>query len=211
MKRLAYALLLTFSWALADTKSDMNITIEQAGLLSNAIVQHVFTSMGFKVDIHRFVSTDGAVEMDCALYGKKVFDPRGFGDALSEHQIVVKSGQFKNKQWNIGLNATQAFWNLPPINEDEGMQMERRMLPYWFLVNKAQGISIEAPYGNKWYPDIAVFDSNMQILATFREFKSNDRLTFKLPQNAMYLKVSNANGMKILKEGTWVSSARETE
>jgi len=211
VKRLVYTLLLMFSLALAETKNDMHITIEHGGLLSNAIIQHVFTSMGFKADIYRFVMTDGAVEMDCTLYGKKVFDPRGFSDALSEHQIMVKSGEFKNKQWNVGLDAAQAFWNLPPISEDEGAQMERRVLPYWFVVNKAQGISIEAPYGNKWYPDIAVFDSNMQILATFREFKSNDRLTFKLPQNAMYLKISNANGMKMLKEGTWVSSARETD
>lgn len=211
MKRLFYGLLLTFSLASADIKSDIHITIEQGGLLSNAIIQQVLTSMGFKVDIHRFVSTDGVIEMDCTLYGKKVFDARGFSDVLSEHQIVVKSGQLKNKQWNIGLDATQAFWNLSAISEDEGAQLERRALPYWFVVNKAQGILIEAPYNNKWYPDIAIFDSNMQILATFREFKSNDRLIFKLPENAMYLKVSNANGMKMLKEGTWVSGANDRE
>lgn len=211
MKRLLYTLLLTSSLALADVKSDIHVTIAQGGLLSSAILQQVFASMGFKADIHRFVSTDGIVEMECTLYGKKVFEPRGFSDALSEHQITMQSGQFKNKQWVIGLDASQAFWNLAPINEDEGAQLERRTLPYWFLVNKAQGISIEAPYGNKWYPEIAIFDNNLQILASFREFKSQDRLTFKLPENAMYLKVSNANGMKMLKEGMWVETARDAQ
>lgn len=189
----------------------MHITIDQGGLLSNAILQQVFMSMGFKSDLHRFVSGDGVVEMDCTLYGKKVFDPKSFGEALGEHQITVKSGQFKNKQWSLGLDASQAFWNLSSISEDEGAQLERRVLPYWFVVSKAHGISIEAPYSNKWYPDIAIFDSNMQILATFREFKSHEHLTFKLPENAMYLKVSNANGMKMLKEGTWVSSANDAQ
>lgn len=211
MKRLLSALLLTYSLALGDVKSDVHLTISQGGLLSSAIIQQVFGSMGLKADVHRFVSADGMVEMEYALYGKKAFDPKGFSDALGEHQIVVKSGQLKNKQWRIGLDATQAFWNLAPISEDEGAQLEQRTLPYWFVVNKAQGISIEAPYGNKWYPEIAVFDSNMQILAFFREFKSHDRLNFKLPENAMYLKISNANGMKMLKEGMWVGCANEAQ
>lgn len=211
MKRLLSALLLTYSLALGDVKSDVHLTISQGGLLSSAIIQQVFGSMGLKADVHRFVSADGMVEMEYALYGKKAFDPKGFSDALGEHQIVVKSGQLKNKQWRMGLDATHAFWNLAPISEDEGAQLEQRTLSYWFVVNKAQGISIEAPYGNKWYPEIAVFDSNMQILAFFREFKSHDRLNFKLPENAMYLKVSNANGMKMLKEGMWVGCANEAQ
>jgi hypothetical protein len=167
--------------------------------------------MGLKSDIHHFINTDGIVEIDCTLYGKKVFDPRGFSDALSEHQITLKSGQFKNKQWIVGLDASRAFWNLTSISEDEGAQLERRALPYWFVVNKAQGISIEAPYGSKWYPEIAIFDSNMQILASFRELKSQDELNFKLPENAMYLKVSNANGMKMLKEGTWIGCTNDAQ
>lgn len=211
MKRLLYVFVLTYSLALADIKSDIHITIVQGGLLSSAILQQVFESMGLKTDVHRFVSEDGIVEMDFTLYGKKILDPRRFNDVLGEHQITLKSGQLKNQQWSIGLDASRALWNLAPISEDEGAQLERRALAYWFLVNKAQGISIEAPYGNKWYPDIAVFDSNMQILASFREFKSQEQITFKLPENAMYLKVSNANGMKMLKEGTWVSGANDAQ
>jgi hypothetical protein len=167
--------------------------------------------MGYKADMHHIVSTDGMIEMDLTLSGKKPFDSRGFKDTLQEHQITVQSGQVKNKEWVIGLDVSQAFWNLAPISEDEGAQLERRAVPYWFLVNKAQGISVEAPYGNKWYPEIAIFDSNMQVLASFREFKSHDHLNFKLPQNAMYLKISNANGMKILKEGMWVQCANDAQ
>lgn len=211
MKRLLYALLLTYSLALGDTKSNMHVIISQGGLLSSAIVQEIFGLMGFKANIHRFISTDGFVEMNFTLYGKKAFDPKGFSAALNEHQIMVKSGQFKNNQWTIGLDASQTFWNLTSISEDEGAQLERRALPYWFVVNKAQGIFIEAPYGNKWYPEVAIFDSNMQVLASFREFKAHDRLNFKLPENAMYLKVSNTNGMKMLKEGMWVGCANDAQ
>lgn len=211
MKRLLHILLLTYVSAFADIRSEMHVTVSQGGLLSSAILQQVFGSMGLKTDMYRFASADGTVEMDFTLYGKKVFDPKGFNDALSEHQITLKSGQFKNKQWIIGLDASQAFWNLTSISEDEGSTMEARTTPYWFVINKAQMISIEPPYSGKWYPEVAVYDSNMQVLAFFREFKPHDKLNFKLPENAMYLKVSNANGMKILKEGTWIDCANDAQ
>lgn len=211
MKRLFYALLLTSSLLFAEIKSDIHLTISQGGSLSMAILTHTLSSMGFKVDVHRFMIMNDSVELDCTISTKKPFDPRGFSDALREHQIIVQNGSFKNQQWVLGLNASQAFWNLAPISEDEGAQLEHTAVPYWFVVNQTKGISIEAPYGNKWYPEIAIFDSNMQTLASFREFKSYDHLTFKLPENAMYLKVSNANGMKMLKEGMWVSSANDAQ
>lgn len=211
MKRLLWLLMMTFSLAFGETKSELHLTVAQGGLLSTKIISHVLGLMGFKTDVHYFSSMDTTVEMELTLNGKKSFDSKYFLEALREHQIMGKTGQLKNKKWVIVLDASQAFWNLPVISEEEGAQLERTTLPSWFVVHKALGISVEAPYGNKWYPEIAVFDSNMQVLASFREFKSTDRMNFKLPQYAVYLKVSNANGMKMLKEGMWIESTNDEQ
>lgn len=211
MKPLFWLLMVVFSLVAGEKKSEIHLNIAQGGLLSTKIILHVLGSMGFKADMHRFTSADGRVEMDLVLSGKKLFDPKEFIETLDEHQIRLESRPFKNKQLTIGLDATNAFWHLPAISEDEGAQLEHTNLPYWFVVDKALGISVEAPYGNKWYPEIAVFDNNMQILGSFRELKPRDRMSFKLPEHAVYLKISNANGMKMLKEGMWVESANDEQ
>lgn len=211
MKRLVCLLMMGFSLAAAETKSEIHLNIAQGGVLSTAIIQNVYKSMGFNATLRHFSATDTMVEMDLEFHGKKPFDPKSFIELLDEHQIVLRNTRLENKRWVLGLDASRAFWNIPAISEDEGAQIERTILPYWFLVKKAAGISIEAPYGSAWYPEIAVLDDNMQVLASYHELKSRDRMSFKLPERAAYLKVSNHYGMKLLKEGMWVEAADDVQ
>ena len=205
--KLFFLLLLTLLVSAKEIKSSIHLKVTQGGLLSTVIVHHVLGSMGFKADMNHFSSNNEAVEMDMILTSKKPFDPKAFIEELSLHQIVTRNGQAKNKQWEIELDASHALWNIPAITEDEGAQVERSSVAFWFQVNKASGITVEAPYGYKWYPEIAILDNQMQALSSIKESTSTDRMTFRLPEGAMYLKVSNTNGMKMLREGMWIESA----
>lgn len=211
MNRLPWLLMVGFTLAAGEIKSEIHLNITQGGLLSTAIIQRVIGSMGFVDDAHRLSRTDEMIEMDLVLHGKKTFDLKDFAEKLRAHQITVQGRTSQNKESRIELDASQVFWNLPAISEDEGAQLERTTVPSWFVVNKSQGISIEPPYGNKWFPEIAVFDNNMEVLASSKEFQASDRMSFKLPEHAVYLKVSNANGMKLLKEGMWIESANDEQ
>lgn len=209
MKLLFWVAVMSVSLTATEIKTHLHLHIMQGGLLCTKIIHTTLAKMGFKANVNRYRNQDGTVDMDLLLNGRKPYDPKLFAEMLREHQIVVEKGQLQNKQWMVTLDASNTVWNIPAISEDEGAQMERSLVPYWFQVNKAHAISIEAPYGIKWYPDVAVLDANMQVLASYREFKDEDRLVFELPQNSMYLKVSNASGMKILKEGMWVDHATD--
>ena len=190
-----------------EIKSTIHLNVNHGGLLSTIIVQHVLGSMGYKANIHRLSNADEAVEMDIVLYAKKQFDPKLFVEELSLHQIVLSNGQTKNQQGTIELDASDALWNVPAITQDEGAQIERTNVASWFKVNNTSAVTIEAPYGHKWYPEIAVLDNTMQPLISIRESISQESMTFPLPEHAMYLKVSNTNGMKMLKDGMWIESA----
>ena len=211
MKFFLLSLLMVLSGAAKEIKSDIHLDVTYGGSLSTVIVEHVLGSMGMKADIHRFSNTDEMTQMDLVLYAKKPFDPKAFTEELNAHRIIVRHTELKNRQWTIALDASQALWNLPAITQDEGAQVERTSVPAWFKVNQTVGIGIEAPYGSKWYPEIAVLDDKMKVLASLKESISTDRMTFLLPERAMYLKVSNANGMKMLKEGMWIESVNQEQ
>ncbi len=211
MKLFFLLLLVVLSVAAKEIKSEIHFNITHGGILSTVIIERVLESMGFKVNIYRFSSTDEATELDMTLYAKKPFDPKAFAEDLREHQILAVNGQLISKQWKVELDASQALWNVPAITQDEGAQVERTNAAAWFRVNKTLGIRVEAPYGQKWYPEIAVFDNKMEILASIKEATFKDDMTFLLPEHAMYLKVSNANGMKMLREGMWIESANNEQ
>lgn len=206
MKFFFLLLLVVLSVAAKEIKNNLHLKVTQRGLLSTVIIQHVLVSMGLKVHMHRFSRTNEIIELDMILNGKKQFDTKKFIEELSLHQIIVL-----NKQGIITLDASQALWNVPAITADEGAQVDRTNVASWFRVNNTFGITIEAPYGSKWYPEIAVLDDKMQTLVSIKESAFQDRMTFQLPDHAMYLKVSNINGMKMLREGMWIESANNEQ
>lgn len=211
MKLFFLLLMIVLSVAAKEIKSNIHLNVNHGGLLSTIIVQHVLGSMGYKANIHRLSYANEAVEMDIDLHAKKQFDPKLFAEELGFHQIKVNNGQIKNQQGMIELDASDALWNVPVITQDEGAQIERTNIASWFRVNNTSAITVEAPYGYKWYPEIAVLDDAMHPLASIKESISQDRMTFQLPEHAMYLKVSNTNGMKMLKEGMWIESANDEQ
>jgi hypothetical protein len=211
MKLFFLLLMVVLSVAAKEIKNTIHLNVNHGGLLSTIIVQHVLGSMGYKTNIHRLSNANEAVEMDIVLHSKKQFDPKLFAEELSFHQITVSNGQLKNQLGTMELDASDALWNVPAITQDEGEQIERTGVASWFRVNNTSAITVEAPYGHKWYPEIAVLDNAMQPLISIRESISQESMTFQLPEHAMYLKVSNTNGMKMLKEGMWIESASDEQ
>ena len=211
MKFFFLLLMVVLSVAAKEIKSNIHLNVNHGGLLSTIIVQHVLGSMGYKASIHRLSSANETVEMDIILHAKKQFDPKSFAEELSLHQISVSNGRMRNQQGTMELDASDALWNVPAITQDEGAQIERTSSASWFRVNNTSAITVEAPYGHKWYPEIAVLDAAMYPLASIKESISQERMTFKLPEHAMYLKISNTNGMKMLKEGMWIESANDEQ
>lgn len=202
----AFVWLLALPWLLIarEHKSMMNIHLNGGGILSTKIVYQALNTSGQRVGMLRYENDGESTQMEMVTSGIKPFEPKYFTEVLRENGIVLTKGIFRDKKWIMEFNAAAAQWNIPAITLDEGAQMEKTLTSNWFVVNQSRAISIEAPYGNKWYPDVAVLDSSMRVLSSIREFTPRERLEFSLPEEAMYLKVSNANGMKLLKEGMWI-------
>ncbi len=209
----AFFLLLAFSCFLiaSEHKSMINVHLTGGGVLSTKIIYQALNAIGMRAGMLRYEDDGESVQMEMTVSGIKPFEPKSFTEILRENGLILTKGTFRDKQWFMEFNTAQIQWNIPAITPDEGAQMEKSFTPNWFIVNQAKAISIEAPYGNKWYPEVAVLDSSMQVLFSIREFTSKERLNFTLPEEAMYLKVSNANGMTLLKEGMWIESAESED
>ena len=204
MKALLWLLALPWLLIASEHKSMINIHLNGGGILSTKIVYQALNTAGQRVGMVRYENNGESVQMEIAASGLKPFEPKYFTEILRENGIILTKVMFRDKRWIMEFNAEGTQWNIPAITPDEGAQMEKSLMSNWFSVNQSSAISIEAPYGNKWYPDVAVLDSSMRILSSIREFTPRERLDFSLPKEAMYLKVSNTNGMKLLKEGMWI-------
>jgi hypothetical protein len=205
----AFYWLVVFPWLLiaSEHQNRVDIRLIGGGILSTKIVYQALNTVGQRVGMLRYENDGESVEMEMVVSGTKPFDPKYFTDILRENGVILTKGTIRNKRWNMEFNAAVIQWNIPAITLNEGAQMEKSLTANWFVVNQSRVISIDAPYSGKWYPEVAVLDSSLHVLSSIREFASRERLSFSLPEDAMYLKVSNTNGMKLLKEGVWIEAS----
>ena len=184
MVKNSFFLLLTLFLTLkaAENKSELHLHILNGDVVSTKIIVSALNTMGQRTTIYRYTNDVQSSEMDISLSGRKAFDPKYFKELLSESGIVLTKGSVKNKSWTLEMNADQESWNIPSITVDEGAQLEKSTLPFWYRVESIKEISIEPSYGGRWYPDIAVMDGNMNVLGSLRTFISRERMSFSLPE-----------------------------
>ncbi len=192
-----------------ENQQILDIHCSSGTILSTKIILQALHMTGQKVKIIKTVRDEEGIRLEVIASGIKSFEGRYFSEILKENGILLTKATVKEKKWLLLLDISQFHWSIPIISPDEGAEMKKSSNVGWFRVDESSALTIEAPYVGKWYPEIALLDASMTVLESVREFTSKARLDFLLPQGTAYLKVSNSNGMKLLKEGTYIEHLRE--
>lgn len=204
MKRLAP--LLSFPLLVWSASINTQIAFTGEPIVSIRTLTHAFNAVGYKLDIDTLSIQNSVGDLHGTAIGNKVFNPAALSENLKEQGIRMERAHLDKNGLSLIVDTRNAFWNIPLIGADEGSELKRANAAQWFRVEEGQTIRIEPPYTGKWYPDLAVLDSSMHVLSSFRSSEPEEELQFELPQGAYYLKITNAQGMKVLKEGMWIES-----
>lgn len=190
----------------SDSLPSLFIRMEGEPLVTCKLLQQTLTSMGIQSEIRSFATDQTVSEIELGLIGKKGYDTKRFIELLKERSVVIIATKIEKQRLSFDLDMREGTVDLPVIDEDSSSQMQRSTHPYWFDVERARYITIDAPYEGSWYPEIAVMNQQMEVLHSSRGEKAQERMVFELPQGSKYLKVSNGMGMHMMKEGLWVSA-----
>lgn len=204
MKRLIS--LLSFPLLVWSSSITTQITFTGEPVVSIRTLTHAFNAVGYKLDVDTLAIQNRTGDLRGTAIGNKIFNPALLGENLKEQGIRIERAHLDKNRLSLIVDTRNAFWNIPLLGADEGSELKRANAAQWFRVEEGQIIRIEPPYTGKWYPDLAVLDSSMHALSSFRTSQPKEELQFELPEGAYYLKISNAQGMKVLKEGMWIES-----
>lgn len=183
-----------------------HITFIGEPTVSLRTITQAFNALGYKLDITALAIEKDSGELRAIAVGNRPFSGPALEENLKEQGIVIEKASLEKEELVLVADTRSAIWNVPVIREEEGIELKRVSTPQWFRVEEAKAIRIQPPYAGKWYPDIAVFDRTMHQISSFRSNDDKDEFQFELPSGAYYLKVSNAQGMKLLKEGMWIEA-----
>lgn len=207
MKRLFWLLFFPLiMWAAPPVQFKTQITFRGESLVAVKSIMHTFSSLGYRLDIGTFSTDKGSGVLQGTVSGIKPFSPEVFTENLKEEGLVINTIRVERGTLVLNVNAEKGVWTAPLIGRDEGVELQKSAASQWFRVEEDQAIRIQPPYGSKWYPEIAVLGSTMEVLYSSRAGKPEEQIEISLPPGAAFLKVSNTNGMKVLPGGMWIES-----
>lgn len=207
MRRIAGLLLLPFAlWAVqpVQIKTEILFSGEPATALKS--IHRGFAQLGYRLDINAVSVNGPGGEVHGSATGIKPFNAELFRETLAETGVRIGTVAVEHGVLRVTADAEGGVWNAPLLGRDEGIELAKTTVSQWFRVEENQVIRIHPPYVGKWYPEIAVLNSSMEVLYSYRSAKAQEEIELPLPPAAAYLKVSNTNGMKLLKEGMWIES-----
>lgn len=201
-----FLFLLSLPILLAGGSLNTHVTFKGDASVSLRTITQAFNALGYKLDITALSVQKNAGEFRATAIGNRAFSEAGLEENLKDQGIEIEKAAVESEELILVLDTQSSVWNVPVIQEEQGVELKRASTPQWFRVEQAKAIRIQPPYGGKWYPDIAVLDRTMHQLTSFRLNDEKNEFHLELPERAYYLKISNAQGMKLLKEGTWIEA-----
>lgn len=165
-----------------------------------------FYSIGYKLEIDTFFVQESAGELSALARGNKPFNSAALGENLREEGILIGKAYMRSGELVLELDTRNCVWNVPLLEGGDGAELKRAATAQWFRLKDVQRIEIQPPYVGRWYPDVAIYNRTLGLLSSLRDTEPKEELQFELPQDAYYLKISNTQGMKVLKEGMWIES-----
>jgi hypothetical protein len=195
-----------FPFLLQGSSLNTHITFTGEPIVALRTIHNAFNSIGYRLDIQMFSAGSTSGELSAIAIGNRAFNGAALAENLKEENIRIEKARLEAQELDLILDVQDAKWNILTLGSDEGTELKRVAVPQWFQVNHAQRIRIAPPYVGKWYPDVAILNEKMDVVYSYRSSEPKEEWEIELPQGAFYLMVSNAQGMKMMKEGMWIES-----
>jgi len=136
-------------------------------------------------------------------------------DPILFRQDLIKRGCFVTKvtkhnkaAWDYHLNLNNAFVDAEVLNIKIEKIIKKPLKDVWFNIYKGKNATIYSNYGNRWYPNLGIYDKELNLLKLIKRDKKTKKADVKFPKNSKYLRVSDIyqisnlkNGFKIILKG----------
>jgi hypothetical protein len=114
---------------------------------------------------------------------------------------IVDIERNATQQWRYEIDISQAHLSLDTIQSGEEIVYKRSLYAHWLDVSHVKKLTLWSSKGNNWYPYVAYYDSSLRLLKVFKRDKKTWKITFTLPRDAAYMKITDLYSVANIKNG----------
>jgi hypothetical protein len=147
-----------------------------------------------------------------ALHLKKLPDIEKIEQELSKLGASFEDVEKLNEdEWSYSIDMSHTLLDAIKVYGGEDVTLRHSLYAYWVNVTDINHLVIESSRRNSWYPQVAVYDANLQLLKFIKRDKRTTRLGVSLPLNSRYIRISDIYTMKNIRDTLTLSPQLKSE
>lgn len=176
---------------------------QQEPLIFLKIINETLELMGYSYFLTNNALRDQAgFVWEIYLQTEHIVDPVAFANALGARGCTI-TNIIKNSDhyWFYDIYSENAHLGVKSMELGVNTHLGKPLKPYWVNIKGSKEIAITAHVGDQWFPDVVFFDEDLRVLSGIKAEASAKNLKLRVPENAVYLKISDAVMLDNIKRG----------
>lgn len=136
-----------------------------------------------------------------ALTSEYAPDPLIINQELKKNSCeIVDIARDNGTDWTYTVNTKSAKLNVPVLQNAQEFRLKRSLYASWIDVSKIGFLSIGSSVRNDWFPYIAYYDKNLNLLKVLKYDTKKTELMLDIVDKTHYLKISDMYTLKNIKD-----------
>jgi len=114
---------------------------------------------------------------------------------------IVNISREDKAHWKYEIDISNAKLDVQSINGSEKLKLRQSRNDYWLRLNSIKKIRLRSIQGNNWYPYVTFYDKNLHLLQIYKKDERTKKITFALPKDTVYIKISDLYQLANLRKG----------
>jgi hypothetical protein len=188
-----------------DTPSTLHVKFYTNGnsLFFVKLISDTLRSMGY----YRFITSSSKLnnstfEWSITLKSEYAIDPTMFSKELAKRGSYIKDiDRINDYKWEYSIDVANAYLNVKKLQHKQKAELKRALNESWLNISDIKKLSILSKAGNRWYPNISIYDKALRLLKVYKHNKKTSKINIKFPRDAVYVKISDLYSIKNIKNG----------
>ena len=173
------------------------------GLFFTKLINDALRSLGYYRYLNlRASSNEDSFERSILINSEYAPDPVLLSKVLEKIGCTIVNITRDDKaHWRYEIDISNAKLDVPSINNSEKLKLRQSRNDYWLRLNSVKKIQLQSIQGNNWYPYVAFYDKHLHLLKIFKKDERTKKITFALPKDTVYIKISDIYQLANLRKG----------
>lgn len=158
------------------------------------------------IGYYKYVTSDSSLNdsefiWKIGLTSEYAPDPLIINQELKKNSCeIIDIVRDNHTDWTYVVDMKNAKLNVPRLQNAEEFRLKRSLYASWIDVSKIASLSIESSVRNDWFPYIAYYDKNLNLLKVLKFDAKKTELMLDIEEKTHYLKISDMYTLKNIKD-----------